>query len=55
MKTIKLSNSQRKELIEGLNKSAIHSKDTNRSPLYIICSKTLYEYLKSNYPKRFNF
>ena len=54
-KTIKLSDSQCKKLIEGLNKNTIHNKNFNRNSLYIVCSKTLCEYLKSNYPKRFNF
>ena len=60
MKNIKLSDSQCRKLIEGLDKNSLHnkdfnSKDFNRSPLYIIVSKTMCEYLKKNYPNKFNF
>ena len=60
MKNIKLSNSQCRKLIECLDKNSLHNKDfnnknSNRSPSYIIVSRTMYEYLKKNYPNKFNF
>ena len=50
----KLSESQCKKLIESLNKTTQCTR-VKFSPSHIVVSRTMYEYLKKNYPNKFNF